>query len=225
MYGGFAFAWNGALNFGLIEYLIATCIVAPAYLFIALSSAEMVSMFRFSGGDYGFARAVIGPFVGYIVGCCELYRGLVYAMIRLYSFGKLVTAATGNGIPGKAPLEPLYWILVIIPMLAILCAGSKPFWLFITCTGLYSLLSIVLYLSSAASYMNFDQYAFNGSYGHDPFPSSVSELFMLFPTAAAPYLAMTVLPLLSEEVADVSLSTYFYHDNLLHTHIIIIAVF
>eukprot|EP01040_Poterioochromonas_malhamensis_P007058 gene7058-7620_t len=70
--GGCTIAWNYGFAAGFWEYFLAVIGLGTAYVLFGLCMAEMVSIMTFSGGYYGYARVILGPLGGYLVGWFDL---------------------------------------------------------------------------------------------------------------------------------------------------------
>ncbi|RYY82760.1 amino acid permease, partial [archaeon] len=69
--GGQIIFWNLALKNGFFEFVFSVVIVGSGYVCLTFSLAEMTSILPFAGGSYGYVRCALGPFIGFVVGCCE----------------------------------------------------------------------------------------------------------------------------------------------------------
>eukprot|EP00981_Chlorochromonas_danica_P006884 scaffold1498_cov180-Ochromonas_danica.AAC.35 len=66
-----------------------TIIWHAAYIPMAFFMAEMVSIIPFSGGCYGYVRCTMGHFFGYIIGCIEAIKYIIFTAFGVYSFSNI----------------------------------------------------------------------------------------------------------------------------------------
>ena len=69
--GGQYYGWSIAFKHGFGTYAVTQFLMGLAYICYVACASEIVSTIGFSGGAYGLARAVLGFYPGYIVGCIE----------------------------------------------------------------------------------------------------------------------------------------------------------
>eukprot|EP00981_Chlorochromonas_danica_P005655 scaffold1170_cov158-Ochromonas_danica.AAC.8 len=79
----------GIVNQGLWLYFVAIVVSAIAYLCLTNCYSEMISIIPFSGGCYGYVRCSLGPLFGYIVGCIETAKYILYTTASIYLFGHI----------------------------------------------------------------------------------------------------------------------------------------
>lgn len=190
--------WSYGLKNGFFIFLIGFLVISIGHISLVLCSAEMTGILPFSGGAYGFARVTLGPYIGYIVGYCDAYRCLTYVMRRLFTFGRMMELATDS--PHK--LQPLYWLLFLIPCILVDSVGSKSFWGLISVFGAVSLLATILYFLAASPQMDFDAYVLNH---RDKLDFNVDFEGFLFASLSASraYLGLAQLTLSCEETKEV----------------------
>eukprot|EP00981_Chlorochromonas_danica_P004161 scaffold833_cov177-Ochromonas_danica.AAC.7 len=74
----------GLLLCGVWSFFVATVVCAVIYLALTFCLAEMVSIIPFSGGCYGYVRCTLGPTAGFLTGCSEAAKYILYAVIFSY---------------------------------------------------------------------------------------------------------------------------------------------
>jgi amino acid transporter len=79
--GGCSVKWNYGLLVGFSGFFTSIVFFGVGYIMLALCMAEMVSVMAFDGGYYGYARVLLGPFGGYLVGCTGLIESMFYFTI------------------------------------------------------------------------------------------------------------------------------------------------
>eukprot|EP01031_Cornospumella_fuschlensis_P035406 gene35406-42915_t len=88
--GGQIIFWNLALKDGFFQFLFSVVVVGGGYVCLTFSLAEMTSILPFAGGSYGYVRCTLGPFIGFIVGCCETMEYVLYVATAVAEFGVLM---------------------------------------------------------------------------------------------------------------------------------------
>jgi amino acid transporter len=76
--GGCAINWNYGFYLGFGNFFLYIIIFGLGYIMLGLCMAEMISVMSFDGGYYGYARVLMGPFGGYLVGCFGLIESVFY---------------------------------------------------------------------------------------------------------------------------------------------------
>ena len=66
--GGQLYGWNAAFSCGFGSFLIAQIFVGISYIIMLCCLGELSATLPFPGGTYGCARAVLGFYLGFIVG-------------------------------------------------------------------------------------------------------------------------------------------------------------
>jgi ethanolamine permease len=108
--GDFA-GWNFGLDVaGWGGLLIATLLMAGMYVAMCFALSEMSSMVPTAGGGYGFARAAMGPWGGFLTGTAVLIEYALTAAVNCFFIGAYTEALFGfNG-----PLVYLLFFAVFI---------------------------------------------------------------------------------------------------------------
>jgi len=195
--GGQYNRWNESLQAGFWETVFAVIANGIGYVCFAACMAEMAGTLPFSGGVYGFVRAFIGPFSGYIVSRFEIIMVICYVASLVQSLGTFPTLA---GISSKE-VEPAWWLLYFVTAtgIALLGCDYKEYWMFIRVIGGLSLLLLVMYILGSFGQVNYDAYA-DGSSSFD----GDMDWLSLFCSTAGMFRGMQYLPLVSIKLADVS---------------------
>lgn len=76
------------------------------------------------GGSYGFARVTLGPFLGFMVGCCDALRNLAWVVKGVWSFSNLLEQTIGS----RSALRPVLWLVFFIPSMLMDHFGGNVFW-------------------------------------------------------------------------------------------------
>jgi amino acid transporter len=181
---------------GFWEYFIAVIVVGIGYLMLGLCMAEMVSILTFDGGYYGYARVIIGPLGGYLVGCC----GLVESIFYFGAYPLKITQFLNIYFEVSHEYDPLIWILLYASIVAIQIAMGKHFWNCISIYAICGLILLVIYLFGSMPYLNYDKFATReDAFNEDP------QIFMdVFRLCNLFYMGFDLLTLTSSQVKNVS---------------------
>ncbi len=121
----------------------------------------------FVGGVYGFARGLIGPYIGFLVGICEFVGNIVLLGTLSIAFGQSVSTTLG--------LHDLYILPFFLVPLAIAAllqyTGSKHFGFVVKYLSLLSVVLFAIYVFGSMAHVSFPRYG-NNSHGH---PSSMTH--------------------------------------------------
>lgn len=151
VFGGF---WHMAMRFGFREFIIVFVLISAGYTMLLSSLAEMVSVIAFSG-YYGYARSVVHPFFGYLVGCTGVIENI--ATVAVASFGTAECITTVFRTPHS--LEPLWWIIVHAIALMVSMQPRRSYWyMMVGITCLCALIYLFIILGSIP-HENFQKYA------------------------------------------------------------------
>ncbi len=112
-------------------------------------------------------RVCIGPYFGYIVGCCEALQNIAYVTASVIPFGQMLTHALGTPVE----YEPLWWAFFYLTAIGINVMGGRVFWNFNRVIGVISLLFLLIYILGTAKFCDFNKfsesnvaaYEFNGT--------------------------------------------------------------
>ena len=193
--GGQYNRWTDTLAAGFWPTVIATCYNGIGYVCFAACMAEMASTLPFSGGIYGFVRAFVDPFSGYLVSRFELVMIICYVASLVISIGTMPTTA---GVSPKE-YEPLWWLFFFVTSTGIALIGCNytEYWIFIRLIGGLSLLLLVIFILGSFSYVNYDQY-------HTAGEEMDVDVFVRIYQCAGMFRGVQYLPLVSIKLADVS---------------------
>lgn len=192
--GGQYFSWNAGLAAGFWNCFGAVMITGTGYLCLCTCLAEMVSALPFSGGAYGFVRMSVGPFLGFLAGCCESIQMILYVASSVIPLGEMLTSIFGTSVW----IEPIWWIIFYITSLAINLFGASVFWRFNRFIGITSLALILLYIIISIPNARFTDYAINGN----DVPQSEMKpvnFFEYLPQATWLFIGVEMIPLTSTD--------------------------
>lgn len=150
------------------------------------------------GGMYGFARLTIGPYMGFIIGCCEVLQNILRASCFMFCFAMHCCVALD--LPME--YEPCFWLVFLALTLPLNIIGGKVFW---RCAGVLSVISvliIILYLVSTAHFADFEKEVLDVREKYDS--PAIEILLMCFPYSTWFFVGMEMVPVMSSDVKMVS---------------------
>jgi ethanolamine permease len=168
------------------------------YLLLAMCFAELSSIVAFAGGSFGYCRAALGPFWGFMVGASEMLQNFLFVTATVMTLSTTCTEffdVSGN-------LEPLWMALAYAMIFGVHLRGGMLFWYTVMVSGGVTVLLIVMFCCGAMKTINVEKYAlpdgmlFRGG-AHQP----VESLYF----CAWFYIGLEIVPQTCEHVKDVSL--------------------
>ncbi len=195
--GGQYNRWNPPLEAGFWQAITSVIFTGIGYLCFAACMAEMSGTLPFSGGVYGFVRAFIGPFAGYVVSRFEIIMIICYLSPLVQSLGTFPTVA---GVSSQE-MEPLWWLFFFSTAVGIAMVGCNyvEYWGFIKLIGGLSLVLLWIYILGSLDTVNYDRWA-DGQKGID-----WHQFFPRIYQTAGMFRGMQYLPLVSMKLEDVSI--------------------
>ncbi|KAJ3311008.1 hypothetical protein HDU76_003226, partial [Blyttiomyces sp. JEL0837] len=154
--------WQVILENGWGSGVAAIGIVCIAYWCVAVLLAELSTMLPFTGGMAIYARAAFGPFIGYIVGQCEMWEyGLTSAsnMVVIGEICELVFGTASN-------LQPIYWVLLMVVLYVQQALGSSFFFNSVAVLSAYSTIVILVTNLMLIKFMNVQYWAMDDIYSN-----------------------------------------------------------
>lgn len=207
--GGQVMFWNGGLHMGMGLLLLSHALFIGAYMTITCALAEMTSALPFGGGIYGYVRVTLGPFLGFIVGCCEMLQNVVYGCYCLYPVGHFISELFG--LPHS--YCSLFWIIMLLFALAINVAGPKYFWSSNVVVLVMAFTMMLLYYAVTFPCMDCEKYAGSG-FIRDDANAGATDWFKYFPYAWWIFAGLEMLPMACSDAAEVSRA--FFNSYSLH---------
>lgn len=131
--------WNSGIDtYGLAVLWFNLIFSASGILCLCLCFAEMSSAFPFSGGVFGFARASVNPFFGFMVACTEF----LYCMISLSLKAQHFLAVEN----GQVLIVVMFGFCLIVNLI-----GGKPVFALTSFMGFSIALLMLIYLFGTLS--------------------------------------------------------------------------
>ncbi|WP_216828741.1 ethanolamine permease [Alkalihalobacterium elongatum] len=189
------FGWNFALDqSGYVGMLIATALMAIMYTFMCYGISELSTAMPHAGGPYSFARRAMGPFVGFITGTGVILQYFIAAPVIAIGIGAYINFL----FPTISPVAAAAFMYVFF--MAVHIIGVKE----------YARLEIILVLIALGLLVlmyfvglpNIETAKLFGAEGTPLIPGGFQGIWAALPYAMWLFLAIEMLPMLSEECRD-----------------------
>lgn len=197
--GGQIAGFNQSFEAGYAVSISNTLFTGFGYLCLSFCLAEMSSALPFSGGIYGFVRAFIHPWLGFLVSMFELGLNLMYVAGSVYSLSLIPLSilnheddqvARDDEIVGIIINSIIIYIIIIVTCIL----GGKVFWAFNMILSFLVLALLFIYMFGSLPNVNYDRYAISDQV------VTTHTIFAYLAPSSGNYLGIQYLPLLSKDV-------------------------
>jgi amino acid transporter len=195
--GGCSVKFNYGYLIGFPGFFTSIVFFGLGYIMLGLCMAEMVSVMAFDGGYYGYARVLMGPFGGYLVGCLGLLESFFYFTVfptKIVQFAEVVFNINED-------FEPLLQFCVYTFLFFSFIGIHYKFWNFIL---FFSGLVILLFLIFAFGSIPFVDYYKYALRHDDQAHASAVQQVEVTPLAVLFFMGFDLVSLTSNEVKNVS---------------------
>ncbi|HWI46662.1 MAG TPA: amino acid permease, partial [Rummeliibacillus sp.] len=191
------FGWNfGLAESGYVGMLIATIIMAIMYLCMCLGISELATALPFAGGPYSFARRAMGPYVGFLTGIGVVLQYFIAAPVIAIGIGAYISFLFPS-ITTVAAAAMMYLFFMIIHIIGIKEYATLEMVFVMVALGLLVLMYFV-----GLPQINIDN-LLNTANSTALIPGGIAGIWSALPYAMWLFLAIEMLPMLSEECKDV----------------------
>lgn len=203
--GGQFNGFNAAFDAGYAIAIFNILVTGIGYLCLTFCLAEMTSALPFSGGVYGFVRAFIHPWAGFLIACYELVLNLFYVAYAVYSLAKipLVIANHGDDEGNDDSVKEadagllISYCLVIYVIIGCTClVGGRLFWSFNNILACVVLGLLFIYLFGSLPNVDFNKWATSEQIFND------YSIFAFLAQSSGNYLGIQYLPLMSKDIEN-----------------------
>lgn len=201
-------AWGSGFRQGFWDFFFATVVSSFSFINLFLCIAELVSIVPYGGGAYALARVTAGPYIGFLVGCCESIGNIVFAFVAMLPLGTTITYI----FDGDPQYEPLYWLIIYGVVIGAEFAGRKFYFSFLRFVAFLSLSIITLYFIVSFQQINPDKYI--PSLIKSTYREGIVDAFPLLMPAGWWYYGIEIMPLINDEVRNVSVPLYSSDSSL-----------
>eukprot|EP01033_Poteriospumella_lacustris_P005012 gene5012-3579_t len=165
-------------------------------LILACSLAEMTGALPFTGGTYGFARGIYGPYLGFIVGILEILTSIACLAAFLHGFGEAcVTAARLSG-----GYVLVFFFLLIGSTAVAQSLDTYRFAMFIRVFTLAATALTLVYLLGATPSLNLDK--FSRDHSSDPLHHGWRDILANAPAPAFFFTGIEMLPIIAHDARE-----------------------
>lgn len=189
-------------SYGLGYMILTNAVIGLMYVLLTLCFAELTSIVAFPGGSFGYCRASLGPFWGFMVGVTEMFDNFIVVMISALSVGSACTELFGT----SRDIEPVWYLIFYLILYGVHLRGGILLWYFIITCGIFVTVLIAIYCCGLVSAIDVSKYCMpNGDTG-DSFIGG-SRGFMeslVFPVWF--YLGVELVPQTCDRVKNVSIT-------------------
>ncbi|MCP1143962.1 ethanolamine permease [Lysinibacillus endophyticus] len=189
------FGWNfGLLESGYLGMVIATVVMAIMYLTMTLGIAELSTALPYAGGPYSFARRAMGKYFGFITGVGVVLQYVIAAPIIAIGIGGYISFLFPS-VSTVMAAAIMYILFMIIHIIGIKEYATIEMILVFIALGLLVLMYFVGLPQIQLDNLFPDDYAL--------IPGGFAGVWSALPFAMWLFLAIEMLPMLSEETRDV----------------------
>ncbi len=189
--------WQTALHLGTGEFLISLALCAAAYFCLTLCISELAGIIAFSGGSYGYSRCALSPFIGYIVGICDLLQSVMFSAICINKISEAISMlVSGNDY---LTYLPCWWIATYTLILLIALPGGRCFWNSMSGFTIMTIVMLLIYTIGNAPRFDFAHHA------HQDIPmfaGSSWDFMKELITPAICFVGVDFITLFSDEAKD-----------------------
>ena len=190
------FGWNFGLGeSGYLGMLLATIFMAVMYTFMCLGISELSTALPHAGGPYSFARRAMGPYIGFLTGIGVVLQYFIAAPVIAIGIGAYINFL----FPAVSPIAAAAFMYLFFMAVHIL--GIKEY-----ATLEMIFVFIALGLLILMYFVGLPQVRVEnlfGTEGASLIPGGIKGIWSAIPYAMWLFLAIEMLPMLSEECNDV----------------------
>jgi amino acid transporter len=198
--GGCSVKWNTGLILGFGSFFEVIVFFGLGYLSLGLCMAEMISVMAFDGGYYGYARVLISPLGGYLVGCSGLIESVFYFAIFPLNIARCFRILFNL----SDIYQPLVLFLVYLFLFCSFLMIQSKFWSFISFSSCVVIALFAVFLFGSVPQMDYRKYAIINS------GKSATEGVQLeaVPVSVLFFMTFDLISLTSSQVENVSTACY-----------------
>ncbi len=158
----------------------------------------MAGIIAFSGGSYGYCRCTLSPFIGYLVGMCDLLQSVLYTA----SFVNVVAVSLSIAVSGETEnawnYTPLWWVVVYISLILFALPGGRFFWNSVIAFTVLSIVMMLIYCLGMANRIETKNYTLD----YPAFAGSAADFLnnLIVPTVC--YVGVDLITLFGDESKD-----------------------
>lgn len=167
------------------------------YLLLSMCYAELTSVVAFAGGSFGYCRAALGPFWGFLVGASEMLENFLYVVVTVMTIGSACTEVFGT----SRQWEPVWYLLTYGLLVGVHLRGGELLWYTVMLCGIVTVALILLFCVSETLTIDVSKYGLqNGRLFNDGATGFMEAIY--FPSTF--YIGLEILPQTCDRVKNVS---------------------
>ena len=140
-FAGLASIWSYGATQGLKKLLLAHALIGTMYLLLSFCFAELVSIVPFAGGSFGYCRASLGPFWGFMVGASEVLENVLKVVVTVILIGAAITAVFET----KKKMEPFWHAIAYTVIYGVHLRGGALLWYTVIMCGFCTMVLILMF--------------------------------------------------------------------------------
>ncbi|MBO8173439.1 MAG: ethanolamine permease [Bacillaceae bacterium] len=189
------FGWNfGLIESGYVGMLIATGLMAIMYTFMSLGISELATVMPHAGGPYAFARRAMGPLAGFLTGIGVVLEYFIAAPVIAIGIGAYINFLFPTVSPVVAALV-MYAFFITVHIIGIKEYATIEMIIVFIALGLL----VLMYFVGLPQIKAVNLF---GSGEASLIPGGIKGIWSALPFAMWLFLAIEMLPMLSEECRD-----------------------
>ena len=111
------------------------------YLLLSFCFAELVSIVPFAGGSFGYCRASLGPFWGFMVGASEVLENVLKVVVTVILIGAAISAVFET----KKAMEPFWHAISYTVIYGVHLRGGALLWYTVIMSGFCTMVLILMF--------------------------------------------------------------------------------
>lgn len=184
---------------GLGEMLLSNLLVGLMYVLLAMCFAELTSIVAFAGGSFGYCRAALGPFWGFMVGASEMFENFLYVVVTVMAIGSACTVVFGV----DRMYEPIWYLISYGIITGVHLRGGLLFWHGVIVSGITTMILVFIYCAGGMKHVDIYKWGMPDGTLFKKSPYHFTEA-VFFPTWF--YIGLEIVPQTCERVKDVNIN-------------------
>ncbi|KAH9121102.1 hypothetical protein AeMF1_007039, partial [Aphanomyces euteiches] len=146
--GGQFYGWNESYETGFLPFFFAQLMMGAAYVVYIACISEVGG--KVPGGSYGLARAVLGFYPGFLLGCLEILEYTSFSSVSILFVANYIT----DYFMWHSNYQPILWFLFYAVFITLLESKGKYVWCFMLIFVVLCLLPTILYVVGSLPFVN-----------------------------------------------------------------------
>lgn len=181
--------WNEGLKVGQDYFFVFAAVECVGIILMGSCLAEMAGALPFTGGTYGYARGIFGPYMGFLVGVFEIVTNVSGLSTLVVAFAQ----ACVNGLDVSIGLFPVFFVLLFILTALLQLLTTKQYTNAMIVLTIVSILLTILYTVGSIFHFDYSKYAYNSDIPR----TSVLDILSYAPIPTYFFTGLEMLPILA----------------------------